>query len=562
MLGACSSGGAQRPRRRRQHRRPAVSRRPRHPSSAAPSAAAVACDSFTILNHRTDLDQSGDWKKLYVDPFQAKYPGIKAIKTESITDYHNIVKTRLNTTDYGDVLVIPNGVTASEYPNFFEPLGHGRRPQDQVPVHRGDRQLRRQGLRHRHQRQRQRHPLQQEGLRGGRHHRLAQDARRVHRRPAGDQGQGARASTRCTRTTRTAGRCPSGSRTRRSRSLTRTSRPRWPTTPRRGTPGKGQYIIDKLLYDVVKAGLNEKDPTTTDWEPSKQLVATGKIGAMALGSWAISQMQGVAKTAGADPADIGYMPFPNQVDGKFQSTVGGDLRLAINKNTKCMDAAKAWVSYFIDESGYAANEDGIPTVASRGAAPDWFKAFQDAGVNLFAENPPPAGEEGLRDNIAKEAEIDIWGNVYRQALVDDARGQTDDGMDKIFADLNKKWADGQDRAGRLIQPCAAIRRDRRNPSVNALAGSTSEPPPRLRRRPGERASWLDRAMSLGSWKDARVKDLVVARRHPRRRDRSPWTGVRDAACAPPRRVDDRSTPYLFLLVPARCCWSCSPTSRS
>ena len=46
--------------------------------------AAVACDTFTILNHRTDLDQSGDWKKLYVDPFQAKYPGIKTITTESI----------------------------------------------------------------------------------------------------------------------------------------------------------------------------------------------------------------------------------------------------------------------------------------------------------------------------------------------------------------------------------------------------------------------------------------------------------------------------------------------
>src|SRR6478735_557512 len=92
-------------------------------ASEAPSVAAVACDSFTILNHRTDLDQSGDWKKFYVDPFQAKYPGIKSITTESITDYHNIVKTRLNTTDFGDVLVIPNGVTASEYPSFFEPLG-------------------------------------------------------------------------------------------------------------------------------------------------------------------------------------------------------------------------------------------------------------------------------------------------------------------------------------------------------------------------------------------------------------------------------------------------------
>ena len=50
---------------------------PTEVASVAPSAATVACDSFTILNHRTDLYQSGDWKKLYVDPFAAKYPGIK-----------------------------------------------------------------------------------------------------------------------------------------------------------------------------------------------------------------------------------------------------------------------------------------------------------------------------------------------------------------------------------------------------------------------------------------------------------------------------------------------------
>ena len=268
---------------------------------------------------------------------------------------------------------------------------------------------------------------------------------------------------------------------------------------------------------MVKAGLNEKDPTTTDWEPSKQLVATGKIGVMALGSWAISQMQGVAKTAGADPADIGYMPFPNQVDGKFQSTTGGDLRLAINKNTKCMDAAKAWVSYFIDESGYAANENGIPTSVT-GAAPDWFKAFQDAGVNLFAENPPPAGEEGLRDNIAKEAEIDIWGNVYRQALVDDARGQTNAGHGQDVLGPQQEVVRRQDLAGRLIQHLRGDPPGSPQPLGERIAGS---------RRSLLLGSDVDPAsvhhgstgMSPGSWKDVRVKDASVARRHPRRRGR-------------------------------------------
>ena len=36
---------------------------------------------------------------------------------------------------------------------------------------------------------------------------------------------------------------------------------------------------------------------------------------MVLGSWAVPQMQDAAKTAGTDPADIGFMPAPVKVDG-------------------------------------------------------------------------------------------------------------------------------------------------------------------------------------------------------------------------------------------------------
>jgi raffinose/stachyose/melibiose transport system substrate-binding protein len=408
------------------------------PSAAPASAAAVACDSFTILNHRTDLDQSGDWKTKYVDVFAAKYPGIKEIKTESITDYHNIVKTRLAGGDYGDVLVIPNGVNAADYSTYFAPLGSVADLKTKYRF------------------------IEELGSFEGQVYGIA-----INGNANGIlYNKDVFAKAGITDWPKTPDEFLADLKAIKAKvpgvdPLYTNYKAGWPmsqwqpysvvasadpdfaakqahdTSP--WDAGKGQYITDKLLYDVVKAGLNEKDPTTTDWEPSKDLVASGKIGVMALGSWAISQMQGRAKAGGFDPANIGYMPFPMQVDGKFQSTVGGDLRLAINKNTKCMDAAKAWVSFFIDESGYAANEAGVPTLVT-GAAPAWFKDFQDKGVNIFAENAAPKGEEGLRDKIANDAKIDIWGNVYRQALVDDARGQTHLGMDKIFSDLNKEWA--------------------------------------------------------------------------------------------------------------------------
>lgn len=433
VFGACTSGGAA-------SSAPAASVAPSASApvaTEAPSEAAVACDKFTILNHRTDLAENGDWDKLYVQPFKAKYPGIKEVSVESIRDYHTDVRTRMNTTQFGDVLVIPNGVTASEYANFFEPLGSVADLKTKYRF------------------------IEESGNFEGTVYGIA----------ISGNGNGLLynkkvfAAAGITDWPKTPDEFLAALKAIKEKvpgvdPLYTNYAAGWPMSQWQpyapiavadpdfsakeahdASPwaaGKGQFIVDKLLYDVVKQGLNEKDPTTTDWEPSKQLVAQGKIGVMPLGSWAISQMQGVAKTVGADPADIGYMPFPNQVDGKFQSSTAGDLRLAINKNSSCKEAGQAWVKFFIDESGFAANESGIPTSVD-GAAPEWFTAFQDAGVNLFSENPPPAGEEGLRDNIAKEAEIDIWGNVYRQALVDDARGQTDKGFDKVIAELNAKW---------------------------------------------------------------------------------------------------------------------------
>src|SRR5690606_18839923 len=93
--------------------------------------------------------------------------------------------------------------------------------------------------------------------------------------------------------------------------------------------GEEHYVLDSLLWDTVEAGLTEPDPVTTNWEASKGDLGAGKIGAMVLGSWAIVQMQDAAD----NPEDIGYMPFPVQVDGKFHSTIGGDYKNGINVNS-------------------------------------------------------------------------------------------------------------------------------------------------------------------------------------------------------------------------------------
>jgi ABC-type glycerol-3-phosphate transport system substrate-binding protein len=95
---------------------------PQAPAAVAPTAATAAISgTITWLNHRTDMDTDGGLAKL-VAAFNKIYPNV-TVKWETMTDYDGDVQTRMKTTDYGDVLMIPSPLTADKYADFFSPLG-------------------------------------------------------------------------------------------------------------------------------------------------------------------------------------------------------------------------------------------------------------------------------------------------------------------------------------------------------------------------------------------------------------------------------------------------------
>lgn len=110
--------------------------------------------------------------------------------------------------------------------------------------------------------------------------------------------------------------------------------------------GTTHYEVYQLLYDIVKDGLCEETPENSDWEQSKILMNEGKIGCMAIGSWALKQVQ----DAGNNPDAIGYMPFPNEVDGKQYMTIVTDYCYGINKNSTQKEVARAYIDYMLNES--------------------------------------------------------------------------------------------------------------------------------------------------------------------------------------------------------------------
>lgn len=386
-----------------------------------------------VLTQRTDIVDTVFQE--YKQRFESTYPDV-TVTFEAITEYENELAIRMNTEEYGDVLLIPNSVTPDQLPNFFEPLGT---VQELSQKYRFITEKAYQGTAY---------GLALGGNAAGFvYNKRVWEAAGVTEPPTTpaefiDALQAIKDRTDAI-------------------PLYTNYKDGWPVTQwqaNRGSitadpeqvnkqahddapwsAGKDMYVIDSLIYDIAAAGLIEDDPTTTNWENSKALLGTGAVATMPLGSWAVSQMRAAAEDAGGSADDIGYLPFPVQVGGEFHSTVGGDYQQAINIHSDHKAAAKAWITWFVEESGYAQSEGIVPTLKS-GSNPDTLADFTTFGVEFLELNPSPAGEEGLTDRIDQKAEIGLWSPPYRQRIIDAGRGATNETKEAIFADLNAKWA--------------------------------------------------------------------------------------------------------------------------
>ena len=409
-------------------------------ATTAPTAGAAGSalsGTITVLSNRTDLDKDGTLAK-YATAFTALNPGV-TVKWETMTDYAGEMQTRMNTNDFGDVLLIPPALTADKYAAFFTPLG--------TVADLG-----------------QKYQFINDGAFNG----------TVYGIPVTGNAQGlvynkdVFKAAGISALPKTPDEFQADLKLIKEKTqalpLYTNYHAGWPLTQWNGgiqafsgdpdylnlklahsdapfAAGTPLYASYKLLYDAVKAGYTEKDPTTTDWEKSKTMLGNGEIAVMTLGSWAIAQMQGAAKTVGKDPAVVGYMPYPTSVNGKQYAAAGGDYRIAVNKNSAHQEAAKAFVTWFLEQSNFAYDQGGIPPLKAAKLPPQ-YDAFTAAGVSLVADTPAKAGEDGLINNIDKKAEVGFnnGSGTWQSTIVDAARGQTSQTFDQVMNDANTKWA--------------------------------------------------------------------------------------------------------------------------
>lgn len=390
--------------------------------------------SITVLTHRTDWVDTKFQD--YLKAFNVKYPNV-SVEFEAITDFNGTVRTRMGTKEYGDVL---NMVTVppapAEFANFYEPLGSKADfakkfdfVDTSATVTFGDVVY---GI-----------PVNANVSGGFVYNKKVFADAGIKKMPKTTDEFYKALELIKTKTTAVP--------------IFLNYPSQWTLTQWEGgrltfagdadylnkmihddapfSPGKPHYELYKIMYEVVKRGLTEKDILASDWELSKQMMADGKIGVMALGSWAIGQVRDISKT----PENIGYMPYPASVKGKVYAEVGLDYNISVNKNSKNKAAALAWATWFATESGYAKDCESIP--ALKGSAyPAVLSAFSEAGTTYLIGMAPKAGEEGLFDKLDKESEIGLWQAPQKIRIVDAAMGTSKESYDDIMKDWNARWA--------------------------------------------------------------------------------------------------------------------------
>lgn len=382
---------------------------------------------IVVLTNRTDLVDTVFQD--YAATFEEQYPGTN-VEFEALTDYEGEVKTRMNTAEYGDVLLIPASVPQSDYPDFFEPLG----TTDELG---------------------QQYNYIDEAAVDGTVYGIATFGNAngfVYNKDVFSQAGITESPTTPDELIADLQKVEDSTD---AVPYYTNYKDGWPLSWPQGwmgavsgdqdalvnmaaedTPwadGQEKATLDTLLYDAVREGLVEPDPTTTNWESSKNLLATGQISMMPLGSWAIPQMQDAAEKAGVDPAVIGFMPPPFAVDGTYKVPVGGDFKIAVNVNSDNKATAKAWLTWFVEDSGFSDYAGGLSPVKGEPAPPN-LQELEASGVEYLEMTPAPQ----LSD-IDNASEIGLAQPDYYRRLVDSARGASDETKKAIYDDLNSRW---------------------------------------------------------------------------------------------------------------------------
>lgn len=391
--------------------------------------------TLKVLTQRTDVVDTE--LKDFSDKYTEK-TGVK-IEWEAIKDYESDIKVRLNSNDYGDVLLLPSTMPKNEYPNFFESLG--KDTDDDISQYRSNKLT---------------------AVRDGDNFNVyglsyGVSAHGIVYNKEAFKKAGIDVSTMnntkgfydgCKKL-KDAGILPVAINFNAKWPLSNWYSAAWDISGNGNFPNelyKEENVFDAskpmgksldMLYTLINNGWTEEDLTTTNWDQSKEDLATGKIGMMVLGTWAVPQLKELTKT----PDDIGFIPVPTE-DGKTYTLLSPDYALGVSNKSNHKKEARDFLFAFID-SDYAAQNGYIPNNKNIESTDKSVNEFLTSGVTTITQDPASKEDDGKFDLVINKGKVDIWGGTFCQPAALASKKSKDE-YNKAINDLNDAWNKGRE----------------------------------------------------------------------------------------------------------------------
>ncbi len=375
--------------------------------------------SITFVTNRTDLVDS--FYPKIAEQFKKKYPNVEEVEFEAIRDYDPDLRVRLSSKEYGDVLLVPNGVTRDQLPDFFAPLDalgfKGRVHFEDYRAFQGKMYGVVSGV-------------TAEGL--------------VYNKQAFAKAGISKMPTRlddfyaAAQKLKDQGIVPLAINFSAQWPLQQWDKlavtisgkgAYWNTLVNTDTPFNSASPYGKsfeILKTFIDKGYTEPDLMSTDWERSKVDVAQGKFGMYYLGNWVINQVI----DSGGQAEDIGFAPIPTDNGKQVKALMNPDWFYAVNKHSENVDTAKAFVKFMVEESGFDDFSGFIPPLKEKQPALPQLKEFMGYNPQLVYIVPQSA----TFTKIANKAQIDIMSGGYIQRLMQS------NNYDQAVAKLNQRWS--------------------------------------------------------------------------------------------------------------------------
>ncbi len=169
------------------------------------------------------------------------------------------------------------------------------------------------------------------------------------------------------------------------------------------------YVVHKLMYDIVYDRLCQSKKL--DYTHARQLLNRGDIACMLVDFEDVAKIQ----DAGSNPDDIGYMPFPYNIDGKQYATATYGYCYGIPLDSLNKSTAEAFVKFMIKDSGYASSEGAI-SLKKKTARPTLLSDFE--GVELVFDNPATTENEGLYQQLCEKSGLQLEDGKQKREIIE------------------------------------------------------------------------------------------------------------------------------------------------